>query len=136
MGSTDDTPWQALAAAKREDILGSIPEKWRLDKKVPTVDEQRNVTGAYIRQFLSPKEAEITETDAVGIVEKTTSGAWSAVEVAEAFCHRASLSHQLVRSYASDMSRAQERIRLLVLLGQLSARDVLRRRLGRRQGAR
>ncbi|KAK7991634.1 hypothetical protein PG996_013351 [Apiospora saccharicola] len=95
MGSTGDTTWQALAAAKREAILGSIPEKWRLDK-IPTVDEQRNVTDAYIRQFLSPKESEITETDAVGIVEKTTSGAWSAVEVAEAFCHRASLSHQLV----------------------------------------
>ncbi|KAK8017914.1 hypothetical protein PG991_007104 [Apiospora marii] len=95
MGSTGDTAWQTRAAAKREAILGSIPGRWRLDK-IPTVDEQRNVTGTYIRQFLSPKEAEITEADAVGIVEKTTSGAWSAVEVAEAFCHRASLSHQLV----------------------------------------
>ncbi|KAK8098367.1 uncharacterized protein PG998_013853 [Apiospora kogelbergensis] len=89
------TSWQTLATAKREAILGSIPEEWRL-AKIPTVEEQRNVTGAYIRQFLSAKEVEITETDAMGIVEKTTSGAWRAVEVIQAFCHRASLSHQLV----------------------------------------
>ncbi|KAK8044569.1 hypothetical protein PG993_004593 [Apiospora rasikravindrae] len=95
MDSTDDASWQKLAAAKREAILDSIPAKWRL-ANIPTVDEQRNVTGAYIEQFLSPKEVEITQADSVGIVEKTTSGAWSAVEVAEAFCHRASLGHQLV----------------------------------------
>ncbi|KAK8069003.1 hypothetical protein PG994_005619 [Apiospora phragmitis] len=95
MGSNGDTAWQELAAAKRGAILNSIPVKWRLDK-IPTVDEQRNVTGAYIEQFLLPKEVEITKADAVGIVEKAASGAWSAVEIAEAFCHRASLSHQLV----------------------------------------
>lgn len=112
MVSTGDTPWQAQAAAKREAILGSIPEKWRL-AKIPAADEQRNVTGAYIRQFLSPKEAEITEADAVGIVAKTTSGAWSAVEVAEAFCHRAALSHQLVRMLR-ETRRAGKTHRLLV----------------------
>ncbi|KAK8085160.1 hypothetical protein PG997_006431 [Apiospora hydei] len=54
MSSTGDASWETLAAAKREAILASIPAKWRLDK-IPTVDEQRNVTGAYIEQFLSPK---------------------------------------------------------------------------------
>ncbi|KAK6846198.1 amidase [Apiospora arundinis] len=97
MGSAGDTSasWLTLATAKREAILGSIPEKWRLTK-IPSVEEQRNVTGAYVQQFLSPREVEITGADAVGIVEKTTTGAWSAVEVIKAFCHRASLSHQLV----------------------------------------
>ena len=88
--------WESKASAKRQAILDSIPQKWRLDS-IPSVQEQRDVTGKYVQQFLSAKEVEITETDAVGIAKQTATGAWSAVDVAEAFCHRASLAHQLVR---------------------------------------
>ena len=88
--------WSSLASTKRDSILSSIPEKWRLTPdKLPSNEEQRDVT-TYVQQFLSQKEILITETDIVGIAEKTSSGAWSAVEVTEAFCHRASLAHQLV----------------------------------------
>lgn len=87
--------WQAKADAKRQAILDSIPQKWRL-KSIPSAEEQRDVTGSYIQQFLSSKEVEITETDAVGIAKQTASGAWSAVDVSESFCHRASVAHQLV----------------------------------------
>lgn len=87
--------WKHLASEKLEAISKSIPSKWRLDK-IPSVDEQKDVTGQYIQQFLSEHETEITETDAVGIVKKIASGEWSSVEVTEAFCHRASLAHQLV----------------------------------------
>ncbi|KAH6653246.1 amidase signature domain-containing protein [Truncatella angustata] len=93
--ATPSTSWETLAAAKREAILNSIPTKWRL-ASIPSVEEQRDVTGTYLQDFLSPREIEITETDAVGIVEKTSSGQWTAVEVAESFCHRASLAHQLL----------------------------------------
>ena len=82
------------AEAKRSSILNSIPDKWRL-KKVPPNSEQKDVT-EYIKQFLSERELEITELDIVGVAKQTTSGAWSAVEVTEAFCHSASLAHQLV----------------------------------------
>jgi amidase len=91
--------WKATAAAKRQAILDSIPEKWRIQTTIPTVEQQKDVTGPYIQKFLSPREVEITETDAVGIAHQTASGSWTAVEVAEAFCHRASLAHQLVRHY-------------------------------------
>ena len=87
--------WKTKAEAKRNAILQSIPGKWKIDK-IPSRQEQKDVTGPYIQQFLSQKEIEITETDAVGIASKTASGAWSAVEVTEAFCHRAALAHQLV----------------------------------------
>lgn len=87
--------WKSLASTKRDSILSSIPEEWRLPAdKLPSNKEQRDVT-KYILQFLSEKEIEITETDIVGIADKTTSKTWSAVEVTEAFCHRASLAHQL-----------------------------------------
>lgn len=93
--ATDPT-WRAQGEAKRQSILDAIPEKWRLPEPIPSAAEQQDVTGAYIRQFLSEAEVEITESDAADIVAQTTSGRWTAVEVAEAFCHRAALAHQLV----------------------------------------
>ncbi|KIV85071.1 hypothetical protein PV11_00806 [Exophiala sideris] len=89
------TDWQSRAEAKRDAILKSIPEKWRL-QKIPSAEEQKDVAGPYIQQFLNEQEVEITETDAVGIAEKVAAGTWSAVSVTDAFCHRASLAHQLV----------------------------------------
>ena len=88
--------WKDLAEKKRRAIFNSIPTKWHIERsKLPSNEQQRDVTG-YIQQFLSKRELEITETDVVGIAKETSSGHWTAVEVAEAFCHRASLAHQLV----------------------------------------
>jgi hypothetical protein len=88
--------WKDLAEKKRNAIFNSIPTKWHIEKStLPSNEQQRDVTG-YIQQFLSKRELEITETDVVGIAKETSSGNWTAVEVAEAFCHRASLAHQLV----------------------------------------
>ncbi len=87
--------WQTLAREKRDSVNALIPKAWLLSS-IPSAAEQRDVTGKYIQQFLTEREVEITETDAVGIVKHTTTGAWKAKEVAEAFCHRAALAHQLV----------------------------------------
>jgi hypothetical protein len=88
--------WKDLAEQKRNAIFNSIPPKWQIQKsKLPANNEQRDVTG-YIQQFLSKREVEITETDVIGIAKETSAGNWTAAEVAEAFCHRASLAHQLV----------------------------------------
>ena len=64
--------------------------------QIPSREEQKDVTGPYIRQFLTKEEIVITETDAVGIANHISSGEWKAIEVTQAFCHRASLAHQLV----------------------------------------
>lgn len=95
--ATDNQSWKAVGTAKREAILQSIPPKWRLEDPIPPASEVRDVTGSYIQKFLSPREIEITETDAVEITKKTTSGQWTAVEVTTAFCHRTAIAHQLVR---------------------------------------
>ncbi|KAL1649530.1 hypothetical protein SLS58_001586 [Diplodia intermedia] len=89
--------WQDIAAAKREAILASIPNEYIIPDP-PTPEQQRDVTGAFVHQWLSPREIEITETDAPGIVAKTTAGEWSAVEVTKAFIHRASIAHQLTKT--------------------------------------
>ena len=96
------TNWEALAKKKRESVNALIPKSWLLPSAIPSATKQRDVTGKYIQQFLSAEEVEITETDAVGIVEKTTSGKWKARAVAEAFCHRAALAHQLVGPSVAD----------------------------------
>lgn len=93
--STEKDTWQSLAKSKLASINQSIPNKWRL-AAIPSAEEQRDVTGDPITQWLSQREVEITETDATHIVENTSSGQWSAQEVITAFCHRASLAHQLV----------------------------------------
>lgn len=89
--------WKETATEKREAIRSKIPKDWLLDH-VPSPQEQKDVTGDYVQQFLSSKEREITESDAVAIVDKTSNGSWTCVEVAKAFCHRAAIAHQLVGS--------------------------------------
>ncbi|KAK6373706.1 hypothetical protein LTS17_008199 [Exophiala oligosperma] len=87
--------WEKLASKKRDSILAAIPPEWRLPQPLPTPEAQKVVAGSYVRQFLSAREVEITENDAVTITEHTTSGKWKATEVVTAFCHRAALAHQL-----------------------------------------
>lgn len=102
MANNPNKQWQINAEAKRQSILAALPPKWRIKENAYPPPDQRDVTGSsYIQSLLTPREIEITETDAVGITEATTTGTWSAVEVAEAFCHRAAIAHQLVSTFAS-----------------------------------
>lgn len=87
--------WESLAKEKRESVNALIPKPWVIPS-IPPASEQRDVTGEYIQQYLTAREIEITETDAVGIVKNTSNGTWKSREVAEAFSHRAALAHQLV----------------------------------------
>lgn len=89
--------WQAIAHTKQQAILNLIPAKWRILTPLPAPAELRDCTGGYIQQYLTPREVEITEADAVSITQQTTTGAWTSVEVTEAFCHRAAVAHQMVR---------------------------------------
>ena len=97
LASEEAPDWKAAAEAKRNSVNNLIPEKWRLTSPVPSPEEQKDVTGAYICQFLSEREVEITESTATEIAQQTTTGQLTALEVAEAFCHRAAVAHQLVR---------------------------------------
>ncbi|KAK5064375.1 hypothetical protein LTR84_000208 [Exophiala bonariae] len=87
--------WQERGLKKRESTLAKIPIEWRLPEPIPSAEAQKDVTGPYVQQFLSAREIEITESDAVKITENTTTGKWTATEVVTAFCHRAALAHQL-----------------------------------------
>ncbi|PIB01869.1 Acetamidase [Cercospora beticola] len=87
--------WRQIAKEKAQSVLDLIPAEWRL-ASIPSPEEQRDVTGAYIHQFLSEREIQITESDALQIVNNAASGKWTAVEITKAFCHRAAIAHQLL----------------------------------------
>ncbi|KAI9657849.1 MAG: Acetamidase [Alyxoria varia] len=97
MGSSSN--WKELAERKRESVLSLIPPEWRIENP-PSAKDRPDVAGDYIRKFLTAQESEITETDAVGIAAKTTTGVWKAVDVTRAFCHRAALAAQLLNCLA------------------------------------
>ena len=65
--------WQSIAKEKWESLIRLIPNEWRIPD-VPSPERQPNVTGKYVHQFLAPHEVEITESDAVDIVHKTSTG--------------------------------------------------------------
>lgn len=89
--------WRRLAESKRESINNTIPEPWRLSS-IPSVKDQPDVTGEFICKYLSKGEIEITEADAPEVISKTITGQWKSEAVVKAFCHRASIAHQLVIS--------------------------------------
>lgn len=89
------TDWRKRGQDKAQSVLDLIPPEWRLTS-LPAIEEQRDITGAYMRQFLNEHEARITESDAIDVVKKCANGTWSSVEVTKAFCHRAAIAHQLL----------------------------------------
>jgi amidase len=93
--------WQERAQEKRDAILAAIPAEWRIEN--PPVEEQVDVTGSYVHQYLTDREVEITETAAEGIVGMIAKGEWKSEEVTRAFCHRAALAHQLVSQHISSV---------------------------------
>jgi amidase len=86
--------WQDIANSKREAILVAIPQEWRISN-LPSVEEQPDVT-TFVEQYLSKEELGITACSADKIAQKCGSGEWTAETVTRAFCHRASIAHQLL----------------------------------------
>jgi amidase len=91
--------WQDIAKATQQSILDSIPPQWQLSQsqKDSSVTDKRAIPETC--GLLTPKQLEITETSAVVLLEQLRTRALSSVEVTEAFCIRAAIAHQLVRSY-------------------------------------
>ncbi len=97
--------WEARAAAKRADTLDKIPKEWRLSAADLTrAEAQRDLTGSFIEQFLTPEEIAITTKDSVSLVNEIKERQLTAVQVTTAFCKRAAIAHQIVNSPSSALS--------------------------------
>lgn len=81
-----------IARQKREERDRQLISKWL----IPT---EELPTGSNVLDFpktrLSEEEIEITETSVPKIAAKVRSKIWTALQVAEAFCHRSQIAHQL-----------------------------------------
>ncbi|GAA6038197.1 hypothetical protein JCM8097_005789 [Rhodosporidiobolus ruineniae] len=86
--------WQQAAAKKRAARDALIPQAWKLPAEVVEA-ATGDVTGIPL-EYLSERELEITELDEVEeLAKRLASGTYTAVEVATAFCKRASHAQQL-----------------------------------------
>ncbi|KAF6223327.1 hypothetical protein HO133_000169 [Letharia lupina] len=87
--------WQSNAQGKRASLIELIPLKWRIPTSdIPSVTRLRDF-GEYICRFLDRRELEITNAPSSRILANIRSGEWTSVDVTRAFCHRASVAHQL-----------------------------------------
>ncbi|TQN70895.1 Acetamidase [Colletotrichum shisoi] len=93
--------WKAIARRKQAERAGRIPPTWHIPSDVLPKDPPRLEYGPQNvldmpRRFLSPAEVSITESYTIPQLCRAVSARrLSAVEVAEAFCHRAAIAHQL-----------------------------------------
>ncbi len=116
--STDAAPWKPIAAQKQRDRSSKIPSKWQIPSAALPNDPPTLSSGAQNvlnlpRQFLSHTEIEITEAYTIeSLLSAISNKRLSAVEVAEAFSHRAAIAQQLTNClteplFESALSRAK-----------------------------
>ncbi|GAP89722.2 putative fatty-acid amide hydrolase [Rosellinia necatrix] len=93
MGGT----WEALAAQKRQELLSSIPEEWRIPSHLLPPDSEDDVTGfPESSGWFTREELDITNSTALELLPKLASGTLKSETVTRAFCKRAAAAHQLV----------------------------------------
>jgi len=98
MGAT----WDVLAAKKRQDLLNSIPDEWRIPANLLPPETQDDVTGfPESSGWFTREELDITNLTALELLPKLATGELKSETVTRAFCKRAAAAHQLV-SYDHD----------------------------------
>ncbi len=95
--------WEVLVAEKKVRQAASIPKEWVI---TPPSDDVLDVTDIPAKcGLLSARELEITEVSSVALLlGKIATGAWSAIEVTTAFCKRAAIAHQVVRTLSFSLN--------------------------------
>lgn len=107
--------WEEIAIQKQRDTLQSIPAKWLR----PTIRDDMASAGFintrdYLDLILEEEEKSITKLTVLELQEAIGSKKLTAVQVTEAFCHRAALTHQIVNCCSEIfISEALERAKEL-----------------------
>lgn len=109
-----NTSWESKAAAKRSSTNAKIPQEWQLSNaELEKAAKQKDLTGSFIEQYLTPDEGFIVAQDANKLAENIRSGEWTAKTVAQAFCKSAAIAHQIDNClheifFDQAISRAEE----------------------------
>ncbi|KAH9832442.1 Amidase enzyme [Teratosphaeria destructans] len=104
--------WQETGRVKRESIKALLPECWRLPS-IPSAEDVPNGS-EFSKTVLTEREVHITEHyTARTLLQALSSGSLSAVETIDAFCHRATIAHELTNClsevmFESALNRAKE----------------------------
>lgn len=89
--------WEQIAAEKRAQLAKQIPQEYRIPQHLLPPSDQLDVTTfPETSGWFSEQELKITASSATQLLEKIASKAWSAEEVARAFCKRTAAAQQLV----------------------------------------
>ena len=92
----DQLPWQVAATRKRVETYSKIPKEWILPPEIiEEAKTRRKLTGAFIEGLFDNETLSITSLDPIDIVAHIRNGAYTAVQVTEAFCKRSAYGHQL-----------------------------------------
>lgn len=93
--------WEEAADKKRKALYALIPEKWRIPAdQLPPESERSAVRYLAKSGLLTAEELTITELPVQELVQKIASSEYTAVQVCQAYCHRAAIAHQLVNCLA------------------------------------
>ncbi|KAI2636380.1 amidase [Hypomontagnella submonticulosa] len=88
--------WEEIAAKKRQDLLNSIPEEWRIPINLLPPADQDDVTGfPETSGWFTADELAITNQTALELLPQLASGKLTSEAVTRAFCKRAAAAHQL-----------------------------------------
>ncbi|KKA24963.1 Acetamidase [Rasamsonia emersonii CBS 393.64] len=105
-------PWQERARAKQAQILADVPPAFiHTELTFSETDTQSMLEVP--RTLLSPLEQEITSLKAEDLVAALVRGQYTAVQVLDAFTHRAAIAHRLLNCclqfcYRAARARAEE----------------------------
>ncbi|KAI1618724.1 amidase signature domain-containing protein [Exophiala viscosa] len=106
--------WQDIAAKTQAGLKGKIPKEWLVPESILATKEHNVIPIFRTCGLLSDRELEITDAeDCTVILHKIQSKAWSAYEVAVAFCKRAAIAQQLINplmdiDFEGGIQRARE----------------------------
>lgn len=88
--------YEVIASKKRKQRDKNFKRDWIVaEEKLPPLSSTSVIGWIEECGELTAKQLEITSSSASQILQAVHDETWSAYEVAEAFCHRASLAHQL-----------------------------------------
>lgn len=90
-----NAPWQERSDAKKSSVLSGIPIQFIHQELEFSTTDTTPVTDTP-EKYLSSEDLPITSLNAVEIVKSISKGTLSAVQVLDAFTHRAAIAHKLL----------------------------------------
>lgn len=88
--------YKEIALRKRQLRDSKFYPEWKVpEEDLPSAETKDVSSWISSSNVLTPKELEITGASAEKIVDRIRNKEWSAVQVCKAFCHRATVAHQL-----------------------------------------